>query len=241
MRQGEGKSPPSRERAQLSHSSAGHRLRASPSLQRRAELVPELRDRPGHCGQLDTAPGTESRPAERSGHRRDSRAVTEPLKCHSRCWHSIGSYAPRHCSGILASTAGERLHRALRTAQPEPTGATRNQQFQSKRCFHTRSLPKALLPQAGPSSREIPSLPLGPGAAGTRACPPFFCLLRIFSQPFPGLLLLRFSQLLSNVTLAAASSILPAHPHGLWRGWHLRLHRGALGGSSSGWGSHEGS
>lgn len=222
MRQGEGKSPPSRGK----HSNAGHRLRASLRLQRR----PELRDRPGHCGQLDTTPGTGTRPAERSGHRRDSRAVTESLKCHSRA--SAGAASVPTPRGTARASWSAQLSRALRTTQPELAGATRNQQFQNKRCFHTRSLPQ---------EQGDPIPPRGAGSCWNTGLPPLFCLLRIFSQPFPGLLLLRFSQLLSNVTLAAASSILPVHPHGLWRGWHLRLHRGALGGSCSSWGSHEGS
>lgn len=59
----------------------GRRRRGDPQPQstqgsgchgRAVPLLRERGDRLGHCGWLDTTPGTESRPTDRSGHRRES-------------------------------------------------------------------------------------------------------------------------------------------------------------------------
>lgn len=88
----------------------------------------------------------------------------------SLCWRSIGSYAPR---GTARASWPAQLSRALRTTQPEH--GTNNSRTSV-----------AFTPAASPSSRETPSLPGEPGAAGTRACPPFFAFSESFHSLFPG-------------------------------------------------------
>lgn len=92
----------------------------------------------------------------------------------SLCWRSIGSYAPRHCPGILASTA-------LSSPPDNPARTGRG---------HTEpTIPEQALlshPQPPPAAGRPHPSPGEPGAAGTRACPPFFAFSESFHSLFPG-------------------------------------------------------
>lgn len=149
-----------------------------------------LRERPGHCGQLDTAPGTESRPTERSGHRRESLAVTASLKCHSGAFAGTAP-VPEPRGPVRASTAGKGLPRPPGNSTRPGQGRTEPAIPEQTLLFAARSLSKVPPPgqgwlQAVPSSSETPALPRGGcERLGTRACPRF-AFSESFHSLFPG-------------------------------------------------------
>lgn len=161
--------------------------------QGRALPGPEHRGRPGHCRQLDTSPGIESRPTDRSGHRRESLAVTAALKCHSGAFAGRAS-APTPCG--TARPSGQRSGFLEPSLPPENTtrtgrGRTEPAIPEQTLLFTARSLSTVLLPQPGwlraaPSSRTPHPSPTGGWQLLNTGLPPVFAFSESFHSLFPG-------------------------------------------------------
>lgn len=154
---------------------------------------PEHRNRPGHCRQLDTTPGIESRPTDRSGHRRESLAGTASLKCHSRAFAGRAS-VPTPRGTARASRPAQHGRGFLEPFLP-PGNPTRPGQGHTEPAipeqtllFTPCSLSKVLLPQPGltPGSSQQqgdprPSPTGGWELLGTRGCPPVLPSQNLFT------------------------------------------------------------